>query len=61
MFSDHFHFEILNFLRSLYFEGYKKLAREVGCLVYLQLLRIVSVENRLLLFESLTVISLDMV
>ena len=40
MFSDHFHFEILNFLRSLYFEGYKKLAREIVCLVYLQVLRI---------------------
>lgn len=35
MFSDHFHFEILNYLRGLYFEGYKKLAREGVCLVYL--------------------------
>ena len=35
MFSDHFHFEILNYLRGLYFEGYKKLAREIVCLVYL--------------------------
>jgi len=29
--------------------------------IHLQLLRIVSVQNRLLLFESLTVISIDMV